>query len=35
MPRSNKNFYAAIGLDYHIIENDYATLGLTLGFNLP
>jgi len=29
------SFYAAIGLDYHIIENDYATLGLTLGFNLP
>ena len=29
------SFYAAIGLDYHIISDDYATLGLTLGFNLP
>jgi hypothetical protein len=33
-PISN-SFYAAIGLDYHIISDDYATLGLTLGFNLP
>ena len=28
-------FYAAIRFDYHIISDDYATLGLTLGFNLP
>jgi len=33
-PISN-SFYAAIRLDYHIISDDYATLGLTLGFNLP
>jgi hypothetical protein len=33
-PISN-SFYAAIGLDYHIITDGYATLGLTLGFNLP
>jgi hypothetical protein len=33
-PISN-TFYAAIRFDYHIISDDYATLGLTLGFNLP
>ena len=33
-PISN-SFYAAIGLDYHIVSDGYATLGLTLGFNLP
>ena len=33
-PISN-SFYAAIRFDYHIISDDYATLGLTLGFNLP
>lgn len=33
-PISN-SFFAAIGFDYHIISNDYATLVLTLGFNLP
>jgi hypothetical protein len=26
-------FYAAIRFDYHIISDDYAVLGLTLGFN--
>ena len=29
------SFYAAVRFDYHIISDDYATLGLTLGFNLP
>ncbi len=33
-PISN-SFYAAIRFDYHIISDDYATLGLTLGFHLP
>lgn len=33
-PISN-SFYAAIGLNYHIISEGYATLGMTLGFNLP
>ena len=33
-PISN-SFYSAIRFDYHIISDDYAMLGLTLGFNLP
>lgn len=33
-PISN-TFYAAVRFDYHIISDDYATLGLTVGFNLP
>lgn len=33
-PVSNQ-FYVGANLSYHIIEDSYATLGVTVGFNLP